>query len=206
MQMHKIHKTRCGQRRKWYPCSWLLHIFTFSVCDRVKKQSWWGDERHLKDVTETINTILHHQWTSLELPPSKSVTTVPGLYLSYDPQSSLKSEQEKKWLFLQTQYMTSWSSSFINTRKILEQLEILQKAAAFGCIGGAIRAQQWGPWGPAKNVENSFGKLCKNLFGKFWENLFEIVCGNLFGQFCGNPFEIFCRYSFEKIAEIRFEN
>ena len=32
------------------------------------------------DVGETINTFLHHHWTSLELPPSKPVTTVPGLY------------------------------------------------------------------------------------------------------------------------------
>ena len=71
---------RCGQRRKWDPCSLSLHIFTLSVCDCGKNQSWWGDGRHLGDVTETINTILQHHWTFLELPPSKSVTTVPGLY------------------------------------------------------------------------------------------------------------------------------
>ena len=45
-------------------------------------------------------------------------------------------------------------------------------------------AHQWGPSGPAKNVENPFGKFCVNLF--------ECFCGNPFGEFCGNPLRIFC--------------
>ena len=50
-----------------------------TVCDRGTKKLM-GDGRHLGNVTETINTILHHHLTSLELSPSKSVTTVAGLY------------------------------------------------------------------------------------------------------------------------------
>ena len=55
-------------------------ISLLSLYVTVEKKSWWGDGRHLGNVTKTINTILHHHWTSLELPPSKSVTTVPGVY------------------------------------------------------------------------------------------------------------------------------
>ena len=30
----------------------------------------------------------------------------------------------------------------------------LEKVQPYGCNGGALRAKQWGPSGPAKNVEN----------------------------------------------------
>ena len=61
-------------------------ISLLSLCVIVEKNKR-GDGRHLGDVTKTINTILYHQWTSLELPPSKSVTKVSGLYMNqFTPQ------------------------------------------------------------------------------------------------------------------------
>ena len=86
MQMQEIHKC---PRRKLHPCSLLLQILTFSLFDRGQKQRWRGDWRHLGDVTETINTILHLDSTNKLLqnwsegPKGLRVVLINKLLFSY---------------------------------------------------------------------------------------------------------------------------
>ena len=67
------------------------------------------------------------------------------------------------------------------------------RAAAFGCIVGVLRAQQWGPSGPVEIVENPFAKICLNFF-----------CRNPFGNFCGNAFEFFFDILLDNFEDIFF--
>ena len=68
---------------------------------------------------------------------------------------------------------------------------LLRRAVTFGCIVEVLRAQQWGPLGPAKSVENTFRTICLNPFGKFCGNLFEFFAEirlNNFAEICSQFF------------------
>ena len=54
---------------------------------------------------------------------------------------------------------------FGTTRKI----SALRAAFSRSCGGLQPSAAMLGPSGPAKKVENTFGKFCRNTFGKFAE-------------------------------------
>ena len=56
----------------------------------------------------------------------------------------------------------------------------------FGCNSGALRTQQGGPLGWAKNVEHPFRKFCRNPFGKICRNKFEFFVKIPLDNFAGN--------------------
>ena len=54
------------------------------------------------------------------------------------------------------------------------------RAAAFGCIVGVLRAQQWGPSGPVEIVENPFAKIYLNFFAEIHLEIFAEMRLNFF--------------------------
>ena len=61
----KSANARCGQRRKWDPCSLLLCNLTFSVCDRGKKKKV---DEETEDTLGMSRDYQHHASPSLDFP------------------------------------------------------------------------------------------------------------------------------------------